>query len=50
MKPSSNWRFAIAGVALIVVTNSIVLLGVAYNRKSPNESQLLLTERDAAWD
>jgi hypothetical protein len=36
----------IAGIVLILVTNAIALLGVAYNRSGEPESQLQLTERE----
>lgn len=39
-------RALLAGVALIVVTNAVVLAGVAYNRSGQPESVLKLTERE----
>ena len=50
----SRKRTLIAGVGLILITNAIALLGVAYNRRSPPESLLRLTQREvrpsyAAW-
>lgn len=42
----SHARALVAGVALIVVTNAVVLAGVAYNRSGEPESVLRLTERE----
>ncbi|WP_380606751.1 DUF4824 family protein [Steroidobacter flavus] len=39
-------RALLVGVALIVVTNAVVLGGVAYNRRGEPESSLRLTERE----
>jgi hypothetical protein len=39
-------RTLLFGLVIIILTNSVVLLGVAYNRKSPTESTLLLSERE----
>jgi hypothetical protein len=39
-------RILLAGIGLIAATNAIVLLGVAYNRKPPPDSELKLTERE----
>jgi Domain of unknown function (DUF4824) len=39
-------RTLLLGLIIIILTNSIVLLGVAYNRKSPAESTLLLSDRE----
>jgi hypothetical protein len=44
----SHWSFVAAGTLLVVATNAIVLLGVAYNRKQPATSELILTERELA--
>ncbi len=45
-----NWldrhRTLIAGLALIVLTNAVVLAGVAYNRSGEPEATLRLTERE----
>ena len=40
-------RTLVAGVALIVVTNTIVLGGVAWNRSGEPDSQLTLSQREA---
>ncbi len=42
----SRTRALLAGVALIVLTNAVVLAGVAYNRSGEPESVLKLTERE----
>ncbi|HEY0939630.1 MAG TPA: DUF4824 family protein [Steroidobacter sp.] len=42
----SRARALLAGVALIVLTNAVVLAGVAYNRSGEPESVLKLTERE----
>ena len=42
----SHTRALLLGVALIVVTNAVVLAGVAYNRSGEPESTLQLTERE----
>lgn len=42
----SHARALLAGVVLIVVTNAVVLAGVAYNRSGEPESVLRLTERE----
>lgn len=42
----SHARALLVGVALIVVTNAVVLAGVAYNRSGEPESTLRLTERE----
>lgn len=42
----SRTRALLAGVALIVLTNAVVLAGVAYNRGGEPESVLKLTERE----
>lgn len=42
----SQARALLIGVALIVVTNAVVLAGVAYNRSGEPESVLRLTERE----
>lgn len=42
----SHARALLLGVALIVVTNAVVLAGVAYNRSGEPESSLQLTERE----
>jgi hypothetical protein len=39
-------RALLLGVALIVITNAVVLAGVAYNRSGEPESTLRLTERE----
>ena len=36
----------IAGSALILLTNAVVLLGAAYNRSEPVDSQLILSQRE----
>lgn len=46
MRSSSRVRYLIAGVALILLTNLIVLGGVAYNRSGNPESALKLTQRE----
>lgn len=49
----SNARALLAGIALIVATNAVVLAGVAYNRSGEPESVLRLTERELQirnWD
>jgi hypothetical protein len=42
----SRTRALLVGVALIVVTNAVVLAGVAYNRSSEPEAVLQLSERE----
>ena len=42
----SGVRLLLAGVALILATNAVVLGGVAYNRSGEPESTLALTERE----
>jgi hypothetical protein len=42
----SNLRILLAGLALIVVTNAVALMGVAYNRSGEPEVVLELTERE----
>lgn len=42
----SRTRALLVGAALIVVTNAVVLAGVAYNRSGEPESVLRLTERE----
>ncbi|MDY6946526.1 MAG: DUF4824 family protein, partial [Pseudomonadota bacterium] len=42
----SQTRALLAGIALIVLTNAVVLAGVAYNRSGEPESVLRLTERE----
>ncbi|MBI3899497.1 MAG: DUF4824 family protein [Gammaproteobacteria bacterium] len=44
----SHKRTLIVGLALLVVTNAVALIGVAYNRLGEPESQLRLTERELA--
>jgi hypothetical protein len=39
-------RILLAGIGLIAATNAILLLGVAYNRKPPPDSELELTDRE----
>ena len=46
MNLKSTGTFAAAGIALIVVVNAIVLLGVRYNRALPADSTLQLSERE----
>lgn len=49
----SHARALLLGVALIVLTNAVVLAGVAYNRSGEPESVLQLTERELkirAWN
>lgn len=43
----SRVRAIVAGGALILATNAVALVGVAYNRAGEPESQLRLTEREA---
>ncbi len=45
MKKWTRTHTLVAGVALILATNAVALLGVAYNRSEP-ESTLKLTERE----
>lgn len=45
MKKWSRTHTLVAGIVLILATNAVVLLGVAYNRSEP-ESTLRLTERE----
>ena len=42
----SPLRTLVAGVALIALTNGVILLGVAYNRSGEPESELTLSERE----
>jgi hypothetical protein len=42
----TRWRTAALGVALIVATNAVALIGVAYNRSGEPESVLALTQRE----
>lgn len=44
----SRTRTFIAGVVLILATNAVALVGVAYNRQGDPESTLLLTQREAS--
>ena len=37
---------SIAGLALIIVTNAVALIGVVYNRIGESDSELMLTERE----
>ena len=46
MKINRKTWFIIAGIALILVTNAIVLGGVAYNRSQAVGGQLVLSERE----
>jgi len=46
MKLSSRLRYLLAGAALILATNAVVLGGVAYNRSGTPESTLTLTQRE----
>lgn len=46
MNAWTRWRTAILGVALIVATNAVALVGVAYNRGGEPESVLLLSRRE----
>ena len=46
MKPISPRGLVYAGLALILVTNAVVLGGVAYNRSGEPESTLKLSERE----
>jgi hypothetical protein len=39
-------RFLLAGIALILVTNAVALVGVAYNRSGDPDSVLQLTQRE----
>jgi hypothetical protein len=48
MNLRSNRAFLLAGVLLIVVANTIVILGVMHNRRSRAETTLMLTERELA--
>jgi len=43
-----NLRTLLAGIGLILLTNAIVLAGVAYNRSGTPESSITLTERELA--
>ncbi len=48
-----NWtrrHTLIAGIALLVVTNAVALLGVAYNRSGEPDSVLTLTQRELTPD
>lgn len=45
MNRSNTWLIA-AGALLIVLTNAVVLVGVASNRRQPPDSVLTLTERE----
>lgn len=46
----SRWHTLIAGCALIVLSNAVALIGVAYNRSSEPESRLNLTQRELRED
>lgn len=46
MTLSLRSRTFLAGVALILATNAVALIGVAYNRKGEAESTLKLTQRE----
>lgn len=46
MKFRSTGGFLAAGVILVGAVNAFVLLGVAYNRKPPAESEMVLSERE----
>lgn len=41
-----NWRRFGASVGLVVLTNAIVLIGIAYNRGGEPEAEITLTERE----
>ena len=41
-----NLRTLLAGIGLILLTNAVVLAGVAYNRSGTPESSITLTERE----
>ena len=41
-----NWRRLGASVGLLVLTNAVVLAGVAYNRSGEPEVEITLTERE----
>jgi Domain of unknown function (DUF4824) len=41
-----NWRRLGAGVGLLVLTNAVVLAGVAYNRAGESDVEITLTERE----
>lgn len=43
-----NLRTLLAGIGLILLTNAVVLAGVAYNRSGQPESSVTLTERELA--
>ena len=45
MNVTQKWSLA-SGALILVVTNAVVLIGVAYNRMGPPESVLALTERE----
>lgn len=46
MMARSPLRFLVAGIALILITNAVALVGVAYNRSGEPESVLELTQRE----
>jgi hypothetical protein len=48
LQKNKHIRAMIVGVALIVLTNAIVLGGVAYNRSGEPDSTITLTERELA--
>jgi len=48
MRASPRMYTLIAGLALILSVNAVVLVGVAYNRSGEPESALLLTQRELA--
>ena len=41
-----NLRTMLAGIGLIILTNAVVLAGVAYNRSGEPETRIILTERE----
>lgn len=46
MNAWARWRIAALGVVLIVATNAVALIGVAYNRSGEPESVLTLSQRE----
>lgn len=46
MKPWSNTHSVVAGLALVVLANAALLLGVAYNRSAASDGLLQLSERE----
>ncbi|MDX2464210.1 MAG: DUF4824 family protein [Porticoccus sp.] len=46
MKAMRHIKAMLAGIGLIIITNAIVLAGVAYNRSGEPESTITLTERE----